>query len=167
MRHFGYPDGTKRMEGIGADAEAPLQVKEIWQLSVKYCYGHCIHFPCQTVPMAFTGSRVDARAANLLAPQCLYVCVCVEHLKRCKTSTLIDGIAFSYQVLCHYNEAVSNILPGVYPISFSIAGGVTVDFLVTPTKLWKSTGWKFGHKLLYLQCRSWAHSSRSWGTRHI
>ena len=30
MRHFGYPDGTKRMEGIGADAEAPLQVKEIW-----------------------------------------------------------------------------------------------------------------------------------------
>ena len=93
--------------------------------------------------MAFTGSRVDARAANLLAPQCLYVCVCVEHLKRCKTCTLIDGIAFSYQVLCHYNEAVSNILPGVYPISFSIAGGVTVDFLVTPTKLWKSTGWKF------------------------
>ena len=95
------------------------------------------------------------------------VCVCVEHLKRCKTSTLIDGIAFSYQVLCHYNEAVSNILPGVYPISFSSAGGVTVDFLVTPTKLWKSTGWKFGRKLLYLQCRSWAHSSRSWGTRHI
>jgi len=30
MRHFGYLDGTKRMEGIGADAEAPLQVKEIW-----------------------------------------------------------------------------------------------------------------------------------------
>jgi hypothetical protein len=92
--------------------------------------------------------------------------VCVEHLKRCKTSTLIDGIAFSYQVLCHYNEPVLSILPGVYPISFSIAGGVTVDFLVTPTKLWKSTGWKFGRKLLYLQCRSWAHSSRSWGTRH-
>ena len=90
----------------------------------------------------------------------------VEHLKRCKTSTLIDGIAFSYQVLCHYNEPVLSLLPGVYPISFSIAGGVTVDFLVTPTKLWKSTGWKFGHKLLYLQCRSWAHSSRSWGTRH-
>ena len=92
--------------------------------------------------------------------------VCVEHLKRCKTSTLIDGIAFSYQVLCHYNEPVLSILPGVYPISFSIAGGVTVDFLVTPTKLRKSTGWKFGRKLLYLQCRSWAHSSRSWGTRH-
>ena len=92
--------------------------------------------------------------------------MCVEHLKRCKTSTLIDGIAFSYQVLCHYNEPVLSILPGVYPISFSIAGGVTVDFLVTPTKLWKSTGWKFGRKLLYLQCRSWAHSSRSWGTRH-
>ena len=90
----------------------------------------------------------------------------MEHLKRCKTSTLIDGIAFSYQVLCHYNEPVLSLLPGVYPISFSIAGGVTVDFLVTPTKLWKSTGWKFGHKLLYLQCRSWAHSSRSWGTRH-
>ena len=88
------------------------------------------------------------------------LCVCVEHLKRCKTSTLIDGIAFSYQVLCHYNE------PGLSTISFSIAGGATVDFLVTPTKLWKSTGWKFGHKLLYLQCRSWAHSSRSWGTRH-
>ena len=96
-------------------------------------------------------------------------CVCVEHLKRCKTSTLIDGIvflSFSYQVLCHYNEPGLSILPGVYPISFSIAGGVTVDFLVTPTKLWKSTGWKFGRKLLYLQCRSWAHSSRSWGTRH-
>ena len=92
--------------------------------------------------------------------------MCVEHLKRCKTSTLIDGIDFSYQVLCHYNEPVLNILPGVYPISFSIAGGVTVDFLVTPTKLWKSTGWKFGRKLLYLQCRSWAHSSRSWRTRH-
>ena len=29
------------------------------------------------------------------------VCVCVEHLKRCKTSTL---------VLCHYNEPVSSIL---------------------------------------------------------
>ena len=92
--------------------------------------------------------------------------VCVENLKRCKTSTLIDGIAFSYQALCHYNEPVLSILPGVYPISFSLAGGVTVDFLVTPTKLWKSTGWKFGRKLLYLQCRSWAHSSRSWGTRH-
>ena len=71
------------------------------------------------------------------------VCVCVEHLKRCKTSTLIDGIVFSYQVLCHYNKPVLSILPGVYPISFSIAGSVTVDFLVTPTKLWKSTGWKF------------------------
>ena len=78
-----------------------------------------------------------------------FFCVCVEHLKRCKTSTLIDGIAFSYQVLCHYNEPVLRILPGVYPISFSIAGGVTVDFLVTPTKLWKSTGWKFGRKLLH------------------
>ena len=32
-----------------------------------------------------------------------------EHLKRCKTSTLIDGIAFSYQVLCHYNEPVLSI----------------------------------------------------------
>ena len=95
---------------------------------------------------------------------CVCVCVCVEHLKRCKTSTLIDGIAFSYQVLCHYNEPVLSILPGVYPISFSIAGGVTVDFLVTPTKLWKSTGWKFGRKLLYLQCRSWAHSSRAGGS---
>ena len=30
------------------------------------------------------------------------------------------------------------------------AGGVTVDFLVTPMKLWKSTGWKFGRKLPYL-----------------
>ena len=30
MRHIGYPDGTKRMEGIDADAEAPLQLKEIW-----------------------------------------------------------------------------------------------------------------------------------------
>ena len=59
---------------------------------------------------------------------CIYIYVCVEHLKRCKTSTLIDGIAFSYQVLCHYNEPVLSILPGVYPISFSIAGGVTVDF---------------------------------------
>ena len=49
-------------------------------------------------------------------------------VNRCKTSTLIDGIAFSYQVLCHYNEPVLSILPGVYPISFSIAGGVTVDF---------------------------------------
>ena len=29
-------------------------------------------------------------------------------------------------------------------------GGVTVDFLVTPMKLWKSTGWKFGRKLPYL-----------------
>ena len=67
---------------------------------------------------------------------CVCVCVCVEHLKRCKTSTLIDGIAFSYQALCHYNEPVLSILPGVYPISFSIAGGVTVDFLVTPTKLY-------------------------------
>ena len=102
---------------------------------------------------------------------CVRVCVCVracvEHLKRCKTSTLIDGIAFSFQVLCHYNDPVLNILPGVYPISFSIAEGVTVDFLVTPTKLWKSTGWKFGRKLLYLQCRSWVHSSRSWGTRQM
>ena len=96
----------------------------------------------------------------------LLMCVCVNHLNRCKTSTLIDGIAFPYHVLCHYNEPVLNILPSVYPISFSIAGGVTVDFLVTPTKLWKSIGWKFGRKLLYLQCRSWAHSSRSWGTRH-
>ena len=26
----------------------------------------------------------------------------------------------------------------------------TVDFLVTPMKLWKSTGWKFGRKLSYL-----------------
>ena len=90
----------------------------------------------------------------------MLVCVCVEHLKRCKTSTLIDRIAFSYP------EPVLSILPGVYPIPFSIAGGVMFDFLVTPTKLWKSTGWKFGRKLLYLQCRSWAHSSRSWGTRH-
>ena len=75
-------------------------------------------------------------------------------------------LSFSDQALCHYNEPVLSILPGFYSISFSIAGGVTVDFLVTPTKLWKSTGWKFGRKLLYLQCRSWAHSSRSWGTRH-
>ena len=29
-------------------------------------------------------------------------------------------------------------------------GGVTVDFLVTPMKLWKSIGWKFGRKLPYL-----------------
>ena len=97
---------------------------------------------------------------------CIVVCVCVNHLNRCKTSTLTGGIAFPDQALCHYNETVLSILPGFYSISFSIAGGVTVDFLVTPTKLWKSTGWKFGRKLLYLQCRSWAHSSRSWGTRH-
>ena len=32
--------------------------------------------------------------------------VCVNHLNRCKTSTLIGGIAFPYQVLCHYNEPV-------------------------------------------------------------
>ena len=68
MRHFGYLDGTKRMEGK--------------RNMVAICYGHCIHFPCQTVPMAFTGSRVDARAANLLAPQCLYVCVCAWNIWR-------------------------------------------------------------------------------------
>ena len=76
--------------------------------------------------------------------------MCVEHLKRCKTSTLIDGIAFSYQVLCHYNAPVLSILPGVYPISFSIAGGVTVDFLVMPTKLWKSTGLGWGGILPFM-----------------
>ena len=43
--------------------------------------------------------------------------VCVNHLNRCKTFTLIGGIAFPYQVLCHYNEPVLSILP-VYPISF-------------------------------------------------
>ena len=35
-----------------------------------------------------------------------------------------------------------------------------------PPSSGRLTGWKFGRKLLYLQCRSWAHSSRSWGTRH-
>ena len=122
------------------------------------------HFVCVCVRTCLA-KRVRSYI-DLLSLQTQPLCVCVEHLKRCKTSTLIDGIAFSYQVLCHYNEPVLSILPGVYPISFSIAGGVTVDFLVTPTKLWESTGWKFGRKLLYLQCRSWAHSSRSWGTRH-
>ena len=117
--------------------------------------------------MVWCGMVWYAMLCNARTHTCMHACVCVEHLKRCKTSTLFDGIAFSFQVLCHYNEPVLSILPGVYPISFSIAGGVTVDFLATPTKLWKSTGWKFGRKLLYLQCRSWAHSSRSWGTRHI
>ena len=41
------------------------------------------------------------------------VCVpCVNHLNRCKTSTLIDGIAFPYQVLCHeyFTRRLSNLL---------------------------------------------------------
>ena len=38
--------------------------------------------------------------------------VCVNHLNRCKTSTLIGGIAFPYQVLCHeyFTRRLSNIL---------------------------------------------------------
>ena len=38
--------------------------------------------------------------------------VCVNHLNRCKTSTLIDGIAFPYQVLCHeyFTRRLSNLL---------------------------------------------------------
>ena len=39
-------------------------------------------------------------------------CVCVNHLNRCKTSTLIGGIAFPYQVLCHeyFTRRLSNLL---------------------------------------------------------
>ena len=47
--------------------------------------------------------------------------VCVKHLNRCKTSTF---------------ELTFQVFAG----KLFQAGGVTVDFLVTPTKLWKSTG---------------------------
>ena len=38
--------------------------------------------------------------------------VCVNHLNRCKTSTLIGGIVFPYQVLCddHFTRRLSNLL---------------------------------------------------------
>ena len=55
-------------------------------------------------------------------------------------------------------EATHTPLPGVcvcnlwsHKVPFGLfpfaAGGATVDFLVTPMKLWESTGWKFGRKL--------------------
>ena len=138
----------------------------VWYAMVWYVCMQVGRYVCMFVCVyvfVYVYTHVQLQLYNYI---CVLWCVCVNHLNRCKTSTLTDGLAFPDQALCHYNEPVLNILPGVYPISFSIAGGVTVDFLVTPTKLWKSTGWKFGRKILYLQCRSWAHSSRSWGTRH-
>ena len=44
-------------------------------------------------------------------------------------------------------------------------GGVTVDFLVTPMKLWKSTGWKFGRKLPYLF--HYLGNRRKWYSTHL
>ena len=45
------------------------------------------------------------------------MCVCENHVNRCKTSTLIGGIAFPIRFFA------MSILPGAYPISFSCAGG--------------------------------------------
>ena len=71
--------------------------------------------------------------------------VCVNHLNRCKTSTLIDGIAFPYQVLCHeyFTRRLSNLL--------FICRGQGLQWLPCPTKLchWRGSNW--GRPVVYLQ----------------
>ena len=54
---------------------------------------------------------------------------------------------FGRVCVCVCNLWSQKVPFGFFPFT---AGGVTVDFLVTPMKLWKSTGWKFGRKLPYL-----------------
>ena len=75
---------------------------------------------------------------------CVRVCVCVDHLKRCKTSNLLDDVL---QWFFQFDIAF---------LAFSFdfptkAGGQGLQWLPCPTKLchWRGSNW--GRPVVYLQ----------------